>query len=1187
MTDTSEPSFVAEPPGQYITTRPAVLPPTHKATIRAELRDLVVADLLGPKDGPTEEVSEGKVSERYLVGILAPKHLAIVAEEQDELAADGAGTPEEGTPEAEPAQNRTMLPSSLGLTFCVDGNVKRIRVVARWGWYRKIKPEQLKEEKDAADKPDFGGKPWTRTQVEKPLIIDLEAGPIKPRSASDEQPEVVVRGVVRRRPGESEWSVSLFLVNGQSEPKKLKDTAWLFQTALEVTSVTPDAAIFTRRLARRNAGRLEFEVAAELKGLEMAYRKRAEFAVGHGIAIHAEADPVNPQRARKIVTRAIPEYEVPLAKAPSVEDIPELAGLVLDMADLAETADADFGVKLQPLVYAYGEWIKRQRLLASGGDAVNLLDGYAEAADRALTECESARTRIADGIATLGRYPKAADAFRFANRAMWQQRIHTIYAEDRRRGSSQSIESVDVAGNRTWRPFQLAFILLNLPALTDLNHAERVDTPNAVADLLWFPTGGGKTEAYLGLTAYTLGIRRLQGVVEGRSGQDGVAVLMRYTLRLLTLQQFQRATALICACETIRRDDVGKWGAAPFRIGLWVGNKTTPGTTEQSEQAILKYNDAGSRAGLGDPAQLTNCPWCGSEIKPGTHVKVEKVPGRTLMYCGDPLGRCLFTEKKSEGEGLPAVVVDEEIYSLLPSLLIATVDKFAQMPWNGKTQMLFGQVNARCTRHGFRSPSTEDTNSHPKSGKYPAARTEPHGPLRPPDLIIQDELHLISGPLGTMVGLYETAVDLMSTWQVNGKAVRPKVIASTATIRNARMQVMKTFARRVAVFPPQGLDSDDNFFSVQQNPTIEDPGRLYMGICAPGRRLKAVLIRVYLAYLSSAQQIFEKYESAADPWMTLVGYFNSMRELGGMRRLVDDEIKTGLSHMPNRGLPKRRIGQPEELTSRRSAGDIPRILDRLEKQFGPNPAPPRPIDVMLATNMVSVGVDVRRLGLMVVANQPKSTSEYIQATSRVGRSSPGLVCTVLNWARPRDVSHYERFEHYHATFYQHVEALSVTPFAARALDRGLAALLVAGIRLGSSEYNTNGSAQKVDSRNPLVDGVKNSIIHRAEAVGPQGAEIRVRQQLDSLLDIWQTRARRMSGGAHLGYTEQRDGLTKALISPAGDGQRHAFTCLNSLRDVEPMVNLILDDRGFDDVSNATPTIDAAGAGGTEDIGGAA
>lgn len=540
--------------------------------------------------------------------------------------------------------------------------------------------------------------------------------------------------------------------------------------------------------------------------------------------------------------------------------------------------------------------------------------------------------------------------------------------------------------------------------------------------------------------------------------------------------------------------------------------------------------------------------------------------------------------------------MDEEIYRRLPTLLIATVDKFAQMPWKGEVQMLFGQVDGYCERHGFRSPEIDDTDSHPKTKTgLPPAKTTPTNPLRPPDLIIQDELHLISGPLGTLVGLYETAVDKLCTWEVDGHKVRPKVIASTATIRKSQDQVHALFLRKVNVFPPHGLDVEDNFFSLQRPPNEKYPGRKYIGICAPGRRLKAALIRVYTAFLSAAQALYEtkKYGTAADPWMTLVGYFNSMRELGGMRRLVDDDVSTRLRKMERRGLAKRSLTGTDylqELTSRMGSTQIPLILDRLEILFDPDKAaqrremakkrqlegiPPKPLDVLLATNMVSVGVDVKRLGLMVVGGQPKTTAEYIQATSRVGRNFPGLVCTVFNWARPRDLSHYETFEQYHATFYKHVEALSVTPFSPGALSRGLAALLVACLRLMDGKFNRNDKAMLMatEANAPEVQEVIELIADRAHQVGKDKkvADF-VRAELKRKMDCWQAEAQRTEGGRVLGYREARDGVTTNLLDQPGLKRWEEFTCLNSLREVEPTVKLILlDDPKLDDETGSPTT----------------
>src|SRR6266699_2585600 len=358
------------------------------------------------------------------------------------------------------------------------------------------------------------------------------------------------------------------------------------------------------------------------------------------------------------------------------------------------------------------------------------------------------------------------------------------------------------------------------------------------------------------------------------------------------------------------------------------------------------------------------------------------------------------------------------------------------------------------------------------------------------------------------------------------------------------------------------------FFARQREPDDAIPGRRYIGICASGRRLKAALIRVYVAYLAASQYLYTIYGKAVDPWMTLFCYFNSMNELGGMRRLVEDDVRSRLGRMERRGLARRNPPYLEELTSRKSSTDIPVILDKLERVFDPTKQAQgiqlRPIDVLLATNMISVGVDVKRLGLMVVTGQPKTTAEYIQATSRVGRNAPGLVCVVFNWSRPRDLSHYEQFEHYHATFYQQVEALSVTPFAPRAIDRGLAALLVSYVRLLGSEFNENSQAGKVVGNDPHFLAAISELSQRALVI-TESKEVAaaVRQALEDLQAYWLNMTR-ANVGTQLGYKTRKDGQTIGLLRQPGQGDWSPFTCLNSLRDVEPSINLILDERSLGD-----------------------
>lgn len=1188
-------------------TKNAITPSQHQ--LRAELEAMVLGDLLGPAGDESEELTERTVRDRYLVGVLAPSRSAgagakpAVDEEEeedipsipDELSEGGSDTADDGKTDADTPVTVAYLPSSFGMSFCVDGEAKSIKVSGTWGQYKREKRE---------DQTDYKGNTllvWKRYVRGGSIEVPLKDGPIKPKAPDPEFPDIYVQGQIRKR--NTHYVVTLFLVNAQEELRP-KDECHMFQAKL-VASGVDGQAIFCKRTT------LASNIDLEERLMAMLYRHHVEFAVGHGVGVHAEVAENSPDRAVSIETVVVPTYEVPRTTPPTEEDADEnpafgkLVGLVLDMKLLAEADTKSLLKLLEPLVTAYRDWIDREE--AKLTDPKEGLAQFGDAGQVAIDNCRFTLKRIEEGLELLTKDSKAFEAFQFMNQAMWLQRTHSIYAEKVRRGEQPDFDKeIDEPKNRSWRPFQIAFILLNLPGVTKLDHSERGVGPEALADLLFFPTGGGKTEAYLGLSAYTMGLRRLQGIVAGRVGDEGVAVLMRYTLRLLTIQQFQRATALICACESIRRKALehgdSRWGKTPFRIGLWVGRRTTPNRTDDAVEAIKQAR--GNQfvgGGIGTPYQLTACPWCGSAIEAGKHLDAKPYPhgsARTLTYCGDKFGQCLFSKRQAAEEGLPVVVVDEEIYRRLPTLLIATVDKFAQMPWKGEVQMLFGQVNGFCERHGFKSPDLEDSTFHPKSKiGLPSAKLLEHGPLRPPDLIIQDELHLISGPLGTLVGLYETAIDKLCTWEVNGKKVRPKLIASTATIKNADVQVRSLFLRTVNIFPPPGLDVQDNFFSVQREPTEEEFGRRYLGICAPGRRLKAALIRVYVAYLCSAQSLYEKYGKSIDPWMTLVGYFNSRRELGGMRRLVDDDVFSRCRKQDRRGLAKRFFGSDylAELTSRMRSEDIPQILDRLEAGFDPEleeqrreafktkdykNIPKKPLDVLLATNMISVGVDVKRLGLMVVAGQPKATAEYIQATSRVGRTFPGLVCTVFNWARPRDLSHYETFEHYHMTFYKHVEPLSVTPFSPGALQRGLAGLLVSLVRLRGIEFNPNEAASRITTGNPYVQDAIETIVKRAELIGdgPKTGAF-CRAELLSKTDIWQAEAQNTTGGRTLTYTEPygsdgpKKGTTVKLLHSPGMERWEEFTCLNSLREVEPPVKFIISDGGLDEISgDASPEV---------------
>lgn len=1158
---------------------PTALPSVTPHDIRDELTIMVVNDLLGPAGGNDEELDqrEDHAYGRYLVGLLAPKSTSVECEEMDELASSQKDDTETGaTDKAAPAAT-TFFPNSIGMSFVVEPGVKELLFRTHWGRYRRVKSE-------IQENPKTGGPAlvWQREHMAgDDLRVPVKKGmfgPLHPRNDTD--PYVVLQGKIRQT--DNGWVVTVFLVNLQPEQDKKKDEAWVFQPKLTVMdgSTQPRPIFVQRRDWKRDLKKMDPITREEIETLEMLYRHSLEFAVGYGVSVHVTLPKLDAVMAMQVETTFVPKSEVPQQTPPDAKDNPDLAGVVLDMKELAEAPTPQLLASLHRLESAYANWISKEQEKIN--DPAERLAEHSTAANLAHERCLRACQRLREGIDLIEQDAIAEKAFRFANRAMWQQRLHSVFARKVRKKELQpfdALDQLDIPRNRSWRMFQLAFVVLNLPSITKLDHQDRSHETEAVADLLWFATGGGKTEAYLGLTAYTLALRRLQGEIEGRAGDHGVAVLMRYTLRLLTLQQFQRATALICACEMIRREDKLTWGHVPFRLGLWVGARATPNTLAQASESIKQGNGGGQPILGGSPHQLVSCPWCGREIH-SHNLRVYEPPsdiGRCVTYCGDDTGSCAFSEAQAPKEGLPVMVVDEDIYRRPPSLLIATVDKFAQMPWRGEVQNLFGKVNGLCVRHGFLSPEIEknDSGKHPAKNGLPSVTKQEHGLLRPPDLIIQDELHLISGPLGSMVALYETAVDELCTWTVNGKRVRPKVVASTATIRRASDQVRKLFLRKLEVFPPQGTNIRDSFFAMQRPAGNEYPGRRYLGICAFGRRYPVAMIRVYVAILGAAQKLFDKYDSLADPWMTLTGYFNSIRELAGTRRLVEDDIRARLRDIDERGLGRRLIRHSavEELTSRKSSTDIPKILERLETIFskaqdtqreadrkaGKIPQI-RPFDAILATNMISVGVDIDRLGVMAVAGQPKTTSEYIQASSRVGRfkDGPGLVVTVYNWAKPRDLSHYETFEHYHETFYKHVEALSVTPFSDRALDRGLSGVLVSLVRLMETRLNANEAAGSLQDTDPVMTSAVERIITRAEqAMDDKFVAAKVRNMLTKRREEWLARVHRQTEH-HLGYRDDKNAVVGLLQDPE-PGSWDLWTCLNSLRDVEGTVNLLLDE----------------------------
>lgn len=1127
----------------------------NSADVRVRLVHALRLDLVGPEPGEpqVDEVLAVPPSRFYLTGFLAPL-AAPASQKQDsddqgefELGEVAERGDEDATTAEPPAARRGQFPSSIGLSVLVPPDATHLRVTSRWGEYEFI---------EVGAKPDVQ---WRRKERQERVTIELAGERAEPALAPvPESGGLELMTSVRRirraqdlgglPPGTR--AVSVFLINRRvpiEGSDELKDSRFVFQVSLAVEG---DRPFVPRPNPRGRDGTDPDERIADLQ-----YRDVMEYAVGHGTSTRST---VVDGACRRVETTWVPQAEVERVEPARIESVE------LGMEALAQLPDsAAARAALENLTAGYRQWIEEQT-------AVDVAGAQAEVATGLLQRARFAAERIEAGIALLDD-PLAFDAFRLANRTM-------AMAARQRRAVERGVppENVDPPA---WRPFQLAFILMNLRAFVTPIHSDR-----ELVDLLFFPTGGGKTEAYLGLAAFAILLRRLR---DPGLTSAGLTVLMRYTLRLLTLDQLGRATTLVCALELVRQEPgmAERLGSWPFEIGLWVGKAATPNRMGQvgerdrttARAKTISYANNSRRAA---PIPVEVCPWCGTRLKPQSfQLGRATAGGGWKTDTSEPLDLrvvCLNPGCRFKGRNpLPIVAVDEPLYRRVPCFVIATVDKFASLPWTGASGALLGGAD-RSDAAGFYGPWDPDI------GQKLLA------PLRPPDLIIQDELHLISGPLGTMAGLYETAIDVLCARKVEGHVVRPKVIASTATVRRADAQIRALFTRAgVEVFPPPGPDRRTSFFA-NTVPLDEKAGRLYVGLAAPGRSLKVVLLRSYLALLAAAERCWAEAGSAgnpqnpADPYMTLVGYFNSLRELGGSRRIVEDEVTSRVLGYADR----KRVGEEQgsfanrvmsrdvsELTSRESTDKVSDTKRRLAIGFSERDKAKERVDVALATNMISVGLDITRLGLMVVLGQPKATAEYIQASSRVGRdeAKPGLVVTLLNVHRPRDRSHYERFEAFHQSFYRAVEATSVTPFAPRALDRALPALVVALARHTQAVLTPARGALAMVSERAKLDSLADVLAARARSHRSltQEEEARIdaylRARVKDLLDSWTRVAKKQQDvGARLVYQRFEQTAGKALLRQpleapdpdlGQDGRK--FKAPRSLRDVEPSVNLFV------------------------------
>jgi hypothetical protein len=678
-----------------------------------------------------------------------------------------------------------------------------------------------------------------------------------------------------------------------------------------------------------------------------------------------------------------------------------------------------------------------------------------------------------------------------------------------------------------YRPFQLAFFILSIEEMVNPEKRQQKNT----VDLIWFPTGGGKTEAYLAVTAFTIAHRRINNELNF----GGTSVIMRYTLRLLTAQQFERASRLISALEFLRKqqefkNDLKDGEGNEITIGLWVGQASTPNTIQEANKLLdgEKYGmEAEAQKGNnGDPHkynefQISSCPWCGTKAIS----KVKNTNGKEVWKYGfkskrnDLIIHCL-NQKCTFHKRLPIQVVDEVLYENPPTILFGTVDKFAMLAW---------QENA----HNFFKANTDEG--------------------RPPDLIIQDELHLLNGPLGSVTGLFESAIELLCT--KNG--IGPKIISSTATTRNTDLQIKRLYGnRKVNVFPPSGINYDDSFFAKES----KESKRRYIGFMPTGKTAIDTQLQLLAHLLVSRLEVFKNLEtkSSTDNYWTIVSYYNSLKDVGKIYNKVGDEVSNFTSTLQYRlsqlfqpfdeysfnfyGIPSR----TEELTSRVESAKIKSVLKEIEKPFDESKLVTREkglkyltdvVDFVLATNMISVGIDISRLNIMVLNGMPKNIAEYIQASSRVGRKTKGLVITLLDPNRAREKSYFEHFINFHSAFYKCVEPISITPFTENTIDKMLTTAFVTYIRNKIPAMASDDSARYFEKikADEFIDFITNRFDDNPEVTAY------FMSSLNRLIDDWQNRA---NSGSKLTY--------KALLKRPTERQDDGvdWATMQSMREID-------------------------------------
>jgi hypothetical protein len=1041
--------------------------------------------------------------ERYPTGVLFPVvqgedgiDPASISEDESDNEHVGPGDEGEGASTAEPVVRRFRYtpPSSVGYSFFARGDVVRFEVKCTAASYAHAEREGGQFVSTQYERSELGGDAEAQTfearKSQKYKRFNQRRAVLGERAGID----------VLWRPFSGGWIVTVSFFNKQELDIKNGNIGLFSRERAEQSLFEVDLHCFLEEGEIGTYPRVDKSLLTEEEQeLELQYGDRHIYAVGHGAAVDwaVEQDLV-----KEIWSDFLPAIEVPQVTA----DAGGEGNPVLGLAHLAEGKDEE-GIsddvldELDLFVADYSTWVSNQNKITAG-----LERDEQSASERICQGMDTALGRMKRGVSLLRTDSRAALSFRMANQAMQNQMRQSDIILGKNREE----------GDYAWRPFQLAFLLTVVESAINENDDFR-DT----VDLIWFPTGGGKTEAYLGLIAFLIVWRRLKYPAAG----GGTTVIMRYTLRLLTTQQYLRATRMICALELIRRKH-STLGDEPITVGMWVGRAVSPNTFANAIESVQHAKDG--RAGAQKRLVLDNCPWCETAFQaPESYISTET---EFHFRCINP--KCDFGEQE-QGK-LPCNVVDEALYDMPPTLLLATIDKFARLAWDERANTIFGE-----------------------------------GTDRPPELIIQDELHLIAGALGSVAGLYEAALDTVLVQ----RGVHPKYIASTATIRMAKKQVERLYGKELAVFPPPGLSCDDSYFA-RTVPLDERPGRLYVGYLAPMLDRRHCLAPLAAALHVAPETVFGEGEAGRDElleaWWTTVFYHGSLKDVGnshnafniGIRDIVkrfEGEFKQIASDASGNEAAisdaikindpiNRSIARIAQLTSISTAEENSRTFSRLELTRDNADC----LDAVLATNMVSVGLDVSRLALMVVNGQPLTTAEYIQSSSRVGRSEvPGLVLTNYYRDQARSLSHYENFRPYHEAFYRFVEPTSVTPYTFQARTRALHAALVIAIRHSCKHLLGNDLANAFDPSTGEVQKVIKAFKRRC-ALADSERKNETSSHIDRLVQQWHSEVKHCQDQKiQLRYdVPDNDKAASRLLHNYDDRIEGLWPTLQSMRNVE-------------------------------------